>query len=106
MAIQTGQINIGEALDFIQETDVSYKIRKLQRLLDKKDREAKEHEQMMMQQQEQMRQQGEQMRIQAENEAIQQQEQAKFQRRTQEIDQTHQNRLRESITKERMNALK
>lgn len=105
MALQSQSITIGDALDFIHEKDVKYKIRKLKRTIENRDKEKQAHEQQMMQQQEQMRGQQQQAAIQAESDAVMQQEQAKGQRRNQEIDQTHKNRLRESITKERMNAL-
>lgn len=104
-ALQTSQITIADALEFINEKDVKYKIRKLQRVIERREQERMQHEQQMQAQAAEQQAMAQQQAIQAEQQGIMQAEEAKAMRRQQEIDQTHQNRLRESITKERMRAL-
>lgn len=105
MALQSGTITIADALDFINEKDTNYKIRKLKRVIEKREAEQAERQQAMMMQQEEARAQAQQQAIMAENQSVMQQEQAKGMRRQQEIDQTHQNRMKETITKERLDTL-
>ena len=105
MALQSGSITIADALEFINEKDVKYKIRKLKRTLEVREKEKQEHEQNMAQQQQEANANQQQMAIQTEQGMIAQAEQAKGQRRTKEIDQTHQNRMRESFASERMKTL-
>ena len=104
-ALQSGSITIGDALDFINEKDVQYKIRKLKRAIEKREKERAEMEQQMQMQQQEAQAQQQAMLAQQQSQLLQQEEAAKGARRQQEIDQTHQNRLRETITKERVKTL-
>tara|TARA_R100000995_G_scaffold16783_1_gene6639 strand:- start:97 stop:2220 length:2124 start_codon:yes stop_codon:yes gene_type:complete len=102
-AIQTKEINISDALDFIRDSkDVDYAIRKLKRIIDKRNKERQGAEMQAMQQQEQARAQSQQQMMQQQQQMKMAEEQMKGQRLAQSSEQGHQNRMKETVLKERL----
>ncbi len=102
-AIQSKQIEISDALDFIRDSkDVDFAIRKLKRIISKRERERQDAETQAMQQQEQSRMQSQQMAMQQQQQMKMSEEQMKAQRLTQSSEQGHQNRMKETVLKERL----
>ena len=94
-ALQTGQITLADALSLLREKDLDSGIEKLEKKIEKKakeDREAQIQQQLMVQQQQQM---AEQKALQIQAMQRKQEEDAKLGRMTQQINLTHQNRMRE-----------
>ena len=102
-AVQSKEINISDALDFIRDSkDVDFAIRKLKRIIDKRNRERQESEMQAMQQQEQSKAQGQQEAMQAQYQMKASEEQMKAQRLRESSEQGHQNRMKETVLKERL----
>ena len=102
-AVQSKEINISDALDFVRDSrDVDFAIRKLKRIIDKRSNERQEAEMQAMQQQEQAKAQSQQEAMQAQYQMKASEEQMKAQRLRESSEQGHQNRMKETVLKERL----
>lgn len=101
-ALSTQSISIQDALEFVNIKDLQYKIRKLKRIIEKREKEKRDHEQQMMQMQSEQQSAAQQQALAMQSQLAMQEEQAKGVRRKEEIDQTSDNRMREALAKERV----
>lgn len=102
-AIQTKEISISDALDFVKDSrDVDYAIRKLKRVIKKREQERNEAQSQAMEREQAAQSQGQQMALQQQQQMKSMQEQIKGQRLSQSSEQGHQNRMKETVLKERL----
>lgn len=93
VSLQSGKIEVVDALDLIMEKDTRQGVKRLKRAIEKREKEKQQAEQAMQQAQQQAKAQAQQEQIQMQQMYHQQEQQAKALRRREEIQQTHQNRL-------------
>lgn len=103
-AIQTQSITMSDALDFIREStnDIDYAIRKLKRMIAKREKEQREAQMAQQQAVEQTKSQAQQQLMQQQYQMRAAEEQMKGQRLAQSSEQGHQNRMKETVLKERL----
>lgn len=102
-ALQSGKIEIEDALDLIRETDIDTAIRRLKIAIDKRAKQKQQAEMQMQQQQMQMQQQAQQSQMQQQAQMQQQSEQMKGQRLQQQSAQNNQNKLQQQDIKHQQN---
>lgn len=103
-ALQAGKIEVEDALDLIRDMsgDIDVAILRLKKAIKRREDERQQREQQMMMQQQQAAAQAEQASRQQEFQMKQMQASVDAQRQQQNSQQGHQNRMRETILKERL----